>query len=749
MAKIQVKTRTAMRCAVFGDPAEMSSTALPTYADMMKFYLLIQHKMKPTSTSKDPTVAEVADKVSNKIEQLWLKASVPIISHKRVVEKVRLYHDKYKNILKPFKSRQHDGSYLLKLRDFNLDASIKLFDIAACKCLESQLCKCAKDKKVPQEERAFLMDQRTSRKMMIGHVDIKGTKKLEKRLKRKAKEMFIKATKNRKTTSTAVSETLVQEDVDESCDDNGADAVDDSDDELRAVGTKVVASTKMRLPLPTVARECDRHGVSDRCAASIISAVLQDVGMINEHDSSMVVDKNKVRRERVKARRQLSRKYDGTLRGLYFDGRKDRTLTQVKTGRKYYRKTISEEHIVIVQEPNSLYAGHITPTGGDSKSIKQGIIDFLDKNNIDTDALIVIGCDGTNVNTGAVGGVIRLLEEHLNRPLQWLICMLHANELPLRHLINKVDGVTQGPKGFSGIIGQALMTCELLPVVQFEPIILENCPNLDVEVSTDQQYLYDICHAISAGICSPDLAARRPGPVVHSRWLTTASRILRLYVGTDDPSENLKILVTFIMKVYAPVWFLVKMQSSCAQGSKHLWRMIKFSRYLPADLRNIVDKVIQRNGYYGHSENILLCMLSDERQHIRELAFRRIMAARKETALNATTAVRQFRVPELNFEAEDYTELVDWQSIDRCSPPVMKDMSDIEIITCVESKAKDKVDYPRFPCHTQGTERCIKLVTQASAAVCGEERRDGFIHARLHSRKIMKRFNNKAEFRLQ
>jgi len=44
---------------------------------------------------------------------------------------------------------------------------------------------------------------------------------------------------------------------------------------------------------------------------------------------------------------------------------------------------------------------------------------------------MVMGCDGTNVNTGAVGGVIRLLEEHLNRPLQWLVCMMHANELPL------------------------------------------------------------------------------------------------------------------------------------------------------------------------------------------------------------------------------------------------------------------------------------------------------------------------------
>ncbi|CAH1104420.1 unnamed protein product [Psylliodes chrysocephalus] len=40
--------------------------------------------------------------------------------------------------------------------------------------------------------------------------------------------------------------------------------------------------------------------------------------------------------------------------------------------------------------------------------------------------LIAIGCDGTAVNTGSKGGVIRLLALHLKRPLQWLKCQLHA-----------------------------------------------------------------------------------------------------------------------------------------------------------------------------------------------------------------------------------------------------------------------------------------------------------------------------------
>ena len=48
------------------------------------------------------------------------------------------------------------------------------------------------------------------------------------------------------------------------------------------------------------------------------------------------------------------------------------------------------------------------------------------------------------------------MEKHLERPVQWLVCLLHANELPLRHLIEKLDGGTTGPNVFSGPIGSSL-----------------------------------------------------------------------------------------------------------------------------------------------------------------------------------------------------------------------------------------------------------------------------------------------------
>ena len=89
------------------------------------------------------------------------------------------------------------------------------------------------------------------------------------------------------------------------------------------------------------------------------------------------------------------------MSGWYFDGRKDKTRTQVKKGTQCYAKTITEEHVTLVQEMNYVYIGHIIPSSGDTKSTEKNIFSFLDSKCIDTYELRAVGCDGTNVNTGA------------------------------------------------------------------------------------------------------------------------------------------------------------------------------------------------------------------------------------------------------------------------------------------------------------------------------------------------------------
>jgi len=155
---------------------------------------------------------------------------------------------------------------------------------------------------------------------------------------------------------------------------------------------------------------------------------------------------------------------------IFFDGRKDTTLENIKEGLKFYRRSTTQEHISLIEEPESKYLGHISPSGSSAKLIKDSIVNFIATKNIDTQKFVAVGCDGTAVNTGIKGGAIRLLEKEYNKPLQWLICLLHANELPLRHLLIHLDGSTTGPKAFSGPIGKALVNCPTLPVVAFEKL---------------------------------------------------------------------------------------------------------------------------------------------------------------------------------------------------------------------------------------------------------------------------------------
>ncbi|GBM70647.1 hypothetical protein AVEN_206868-1 [Araneus ventricosus] len=152
--------------------------------------------------------------------------------------------------------------------------------------------------------------------------------------------------------------------------------------------------------------------------------------------------------------------------------------------------------------------------------------------------LEVAGCDGIVTNTGWENGAINRIENHVGRPVQWSICILHFNELPFRHIFQHIDRQATGPKSFSGPIGQQPTCYEKLPVVDYEPI---DCSISDIDrnlLSKDQQYLLDISNAITLRHCPEDLANRDPGPLFHSRWLTGSKLILRLYKVHQIHSET-------------------------------------------------------------------------------------------------------------------------------------------------------------------------------------------------------------------
>ncbi|GBM41729.1 hypothetical protein AVEN_173129-1 [Araneus ventricosus] len=134
---------------------------------------------------------------------------------------------------------------------------------------------------------------------------------------------------------------------------------------------------------------------------------------------SNVVVRNKIWQEKTKARSTLLsqsviKDYDHDQFGLYFDGRKERTLS-MEDNRK---KVIIEEHLSLVKEPGFEYVGHISVNyGSERKSleIKYRFLSCVD-NDIDVTKFFAIGCGGTSVNTG-VKDDISNLELILNRPI--------------------------------------------------------------------------------------------------------------------------------------------------------------------------------------------------------------------------------------------------------------------------------------------------------------------------------------------
>lgn len=725
-------------CPIFGAPSELATTCLPSYNDVMKNYNAIRLNLK--TSDQEPQVSKIVDILSRNIERVWTSASIPTVENLRIMQKIKHYHSKCRTLLKSFKTRQNTESFKIKLQIFR-NESEKLFDISACKCKVMKNCECKLNKKVPLIEQKFLTDQRTTRKMMIHKCDVNATRKLKARTARRAERN--QQYESRPSTSKCKStETLVSSSSDTE------NEITDSDyepDPRSIMSIKKQKSHDYNVNKTTeLAIACDRTGVSDRTAAVIASAVLSDMGIIHEEDLHLVIDKNKVRRSRKRERSNMGTNDQKVqLESIYFDGRKDRTLTHEVTENLKRVITVTEEHVVMIQEPGHDYIGHVTPVSGSAQSISSSMLTFLHDKGIDISLVKAIGCDGTVVNTGSKGGAIKCIEEHLKREVQWFICLLHANELPLRHIVHEIDGKTTGPQGFSGPIGKELINCENKPIVKYQRI---EAVHIDVDIEdlgTDQMYLAKIYNAIREGECSSSLAQQNPGKMGHARWLTTANRILRLYVSSEEPSDNFKCIVEYIMKIYVPCWFEIKKHSSAAQGSKHLYQMVKLSRSLSLPSRRIIEKVLQRNCFFAHQENILLCMIYDEEKHIRQLGWRRILKARDAPPRKAT--VRQFTLPKLKFDAEVYHAMIDWQQSEPLEPPLTKHFSREDILEKISTgEAPESIQ--NFPCHTQAVERHIKLVTEASAAVCGSEGRDGFIRTRLYSRNKMPKIESKGDF---
>lgn len=485
-----------------------------------------------------------------------------------------------------------------------------------------------------------------------------------------------------------------------------------------------------------------RFSYSYRGTAAIVNATLK------AFDIPVVIDKSKLERAEKRTFDKMSAASAIFGGGLYYDSRKDESMTHTKerdeNGQyKFYRSTERQEHYSLVSQPNDLFMGFVNVKNGSAKPASEAIMSVLTANNIEND-IEALGSDGMNTNVGAEGGINHFIEVAVKRPLHWFVCLLHANELPLKALIVKLDGKTTGSNSFSGPIGKAIAKIERPTIVNFEifngSTKLETLP-LEVynKLSNDQKYLYRIVNALVTGVFPDDLKRLKVGKLCHSRWLTTASRICLLYASSENPSETLRILTSYVVDVYAPTWFQIKKNELAVHGPKNLFFLMKRSNLIVnCKAKKIVRKCIRRNAFFAHSENVLLAQLASHDTSERNDGISKVLELRRE---NNTRGIRSFRVPKINFAAKSWTDMLIWDCAKMTEPPFTLKLTESEILAIKNTPLK----VPRFKCHTQMVERAIKEVTRVSMKAVDQKKQESMVKATLINRAKYPKFESKKD----
>ena len=738
MASSSVVTRLSTHNSVFGQPTALPQLQLPTKEDVFRCFLF--HRDMPHSQD-GKTKRDLLRLTASEVTAVWAKASIPTIEQKSVINKMERLVDSGNKLQKYSEEKRQSSSFQSEKRSFK-----DIFDICTCKCLSSgQLdrdqCRCKV--KIPAMEWSFFLDQNRGRKMVIGHVDHEVSVVLQRRMLRKEQQERYKE-KQLMTVESSHECHMVEEAEDLESDDSicvsGSSQEHDSSTSTMS-STSPMAVCQNRSQYPNLCQIMDRSGVSNQDACRIINAYLQDMGLNKEEN---LVEPTKLRRQRRMWRNKEASSHADRLKKLKcvgFDGKIDDTRLY-KT--RNVQRLSKEDHYVIVTYPEEEYVEHVAPQSGRAQDIAIEIQAVI-RDTESVDSLCAVACDSTAVNTGEHGGVIRLLELYLQHPLQWLICMLHLNELPFREVFKLIDGETSGPGVLKGHIGRLLdFDPGNLVVAKYRPVtgITEDMPqSVKSDLSEDQKYLLKACIAVQLGHNNTDpdilkfLSTASPGRLHHARWITRANRILRLYIGTEEPSTELVQLVAYIVNVYAPCWYQIKRHPLCFHGARNFFFIITCNRLLlDESVRNCVETVLTRNCYFAHPENILLAAVTDNDIAIRRNAAQIIVAARKST--DADT-VRKFSKSSviLKFDATDYFNMIDWNASAVTSPPALSSLSDEELI---ESTERGALSVPSFPCQTQAVERMVKEVSRTASKVFGHSARHSMILSAAKSRKRLK-----------
>ena len=98
------------------------------------------------------------------------------------------------------------------------------------------------------------------------------------------------------------------------------------------------------------------------------------------------------------------------------------------------------------------------------------------------------------------------------------------------------------------------------------------------------------------------------------------------------------------MQIYFPTWFQIESKSKITDGPKNLFDLYQRIQVFPdSQVKDIATKVVKRNTYFAHLENIMLAMLADENEEIQNAAVKKIFLRNKASEAAQSTNIHYFQ----------------------------------------------------------------------------------------------------------
>ena len=188
------------------------------------------------------------------------------------------------------------------------------------------------------------------------------------------------------------------------------------------------------------------------------------------------------------------------------------------------------------------------------------------------------------------------------------------------------------------------------------------------------------------------------------------------------------------------MYYDIKVNHLIVDAPRHILTSLRLLRSEPGKVSDIVSPYIQSGAWHACTENLLLSLLASSDDKERGFAVDKILQCRGDSEYG-DNSVKLRSIPTLNFTTTTLTDLILWDETEILEPTFTTELSREEI----EVLRHSPLSVPHYSCHTQSTERCVKLTTEAAAAVAGQEGRDNYVKARKQHRKLLPVFLTKKD----